>query len=94
MKLSKRTVVILGISSIGIILIVAAWLAWPSSSEDDIKENLDITGDNNKVKTIQTKDFSLVHIEGLRAETGAHNTNRDVRPRDRKKKLKKLRRHW
>ena len=65
MELSKRTVVILGISSIGIILIVAAWFAWPRNSED---EKLDITGNNNK-------DFSLVHIEGLRAETGAHITN-------------------
>ena len=75
MQHSRKTVVILGISSIGVVLVVTAWFAWPSSSEDDIKENLDITGDNNKVKTIQTKYFSLVHIEGLRAETGAHITN-------------------
>ena len=74
MELSRRAVVILGILSIGVIIVVAAWFAWPSS-EDDIKETLHITGNNNKVKTTQTKDFSLIHIEGLKAETGSHITN-------------------
>ena len=74
MELSWRAVVILGILSIGVIIVVAAWFAWPSS-EDDIKDTLDITWNNNKVKMTQTKDFSLIHIEGLRAETGSHITN-------------------
>ena len=56
------------------ILGVAAWFVWPCSKED-IKETMDIAGDNNEVKTKQTKDFSLIHIKGLRAETGSHITN-------------------
>ena len=36
---------------------------------------MDIDSDNNEVKTTQKKDFSLIHIEGLQAETGSHITN-------------------
>ena len=74
MELTRKAVVILGLLTIGAILVVAAWLLWPSS-EEDIKETLDIAGDNNEVKTTQKKDFNLIHIEGLRAETGSHITN-------------------
>ena len=74
MELTRKAVVILGMLSIGVILVVAAWLVWPRS-EEDIKETLDIAGDNNEVKTTQTKDFSLIHIEGLHTETGSHITN-------------------
>ena len=74
MELTRKAVVILGLLSIGAILVLLALLLWPSS-EENIKETLNINGDNNEVKTIQKKDFSLIHIEGLGAETCSHITN-------------------
>ena len=57
MELTRKAVVILGLLTTGAILVVAAWLLWPSSKED-IKETLDIDGDNNEVKTTQRKKNS------------------------------------
>ena len=73
MELTRKAVVICGLLTIGAIVVLSVWLLWPKS-EQDIKESLEIDGDNNKVETTQKKDFSLIHIEGLRAETGAHIT--------------------
>ena len=68
------------------VFLVAAWFAWPrgNQQDDDVTEDLTKAGGENEIKTIQTKNFSFVHIEGLRAETGAHLTNiRETAKKDR-----------
>ena len=87
MELSRRTIVLLGGGSIGLVLLVTAWFAWPRGNQqnDDVTEDLTVAGNSNEIKTVQTKDFSLIHIENrLPAERGAHLTNiRETATKDR-----------
>jgi flagellar biosynthesis/type III secretory pathway M-ring protein FliF/YscJ len=72
MELTKKTLVVLGLVAMVGIILLTMWLFWPNK-EDDIKQDLQIKGSDNKVQTTQTKDFSLIHVENLRAENQKNN---------------------
>ena len=74
MKLSTRSWGLIGICSILLILLVTVYFAWPKSNNDtdNQKDDVKITGEHNDVKTVQDKQFSLIHIENSIKQTGDH----------------------
>ena len=60
------------VPSILLILLVAVYFAWPkpNNDTDNLKDDVKITGEHNNVKTVQDKQFSLMHIENSIKQTG------------------------
>lgn len=45
-----------------VLVVVVTYFAWPSG---DLKTSVAVDGDDNTVKTSETREVSLLHIEGL-----------------------------
>ena len=45
-----------------VLVVVVTYFAWPSG---DLKRSVAVDGDDNTVKTSETREVSLLHIEGL-----------------------------
>ena len=66
MKMGCNKVTIAVITVVALVLIATfTYLFWPKSERMDLDLDVNDIGDNNEIKTVETKEVSLFHIEGL-----------------------------
>ena len=61
MQCNKWTMIGVG-AVVCVLVVVVTYFAWPSG---DLKTSVAVDGDDNTVKTSETREVSLLHIEGL-----------------------------
>jgi hypothetical protein len=73
MEVAKKAMVIGIIIAMFSLIFLVMWAFWPGTKEDDLKQDMKVEGSGNTVKTEQSKDFLLLHIKNLKAESTKTN---------------------